>query len=61
MTQLITAAFTQGVDNGIPADDVAAQVVDAIDAQRFWILTHPDMRHLPVERMQRAEAQENPA
>jgi NAD(P)-dependent dehydrogenase (short-subunit alcohol dehydrogenase family) len=61
MTQLITAAFTQGVDNGIPAEEVAAQVVDAIDAQRFWILTHEDMRHLPVERMQRAEALENPA
>ena len=28
---------------------------------RFWILTHPEMRHAPVERMLRAEAQENPA
>jgi NAD(P)-dependent dehydrogenase (short-subunit alcohol dehydrogenase family) len=61
MTQITTAMFEQGVENGIPPEDVAAQVVDAIDAQRFWILTHPDMRHLAVERMQRAEAQENPA
>lgn len=61
MTQLTTAILAQGVDTGIPADDVAAAVIAAIDAQRFWILTHADMRHLPVERMQRAEAQENPA
>jgi hypothetical protein len=36
-------------------------VVDAIHAERFWILTHPDMRHSAVERMERAERQENPA
>ena len=39
---------------------VADQVLDAIVAERFWILTHEDMRHAPVERMERAEAQINP-
>ena len=34
--------------------DVAAQVVDAMQADRFWILTHPEVRQAPVERMQRA-------
>ena len=48
------------IDGTDPAD-VAEQVIDAIRAERFWILTHPDMRHAPVERMQRAERQENPA
>jgi NAD(P)-dependent dehydrogenase (short-subunit alcohol dehydrogenase family) len=61
MSELVAAAFVQGVDEGIPPEDVAAQVVDAVKAQRMWILTHADMRHLPVERMLRAEAQENPA
>ena len=50
----------QGVENGIAPEDVADQVVAAIRADQFWILTHPEMRHMGVERMQRAEAQENP-
>jgi NAD(P)-dependent dehydrogenase (short-subunit alcohol dehydrogenase family) len=49
-----------GVDDGIPAGEVANQVLDAIHAQRFWILTHPDMSHYAVERVQRAAAQINP-
>jgi NAD(P)-dependent dehydrogenase (short-subunit alcohol dehydrogenase family) len=49
-----------GVEGGIPASDVADQVVEAIRARRFWVLTHPDMRQVPVERMQRAANQENP-
>jgi NAD(P)-dependent dehydrogenase (short-subunit alcohol dehydrogenase family) len=49
-----------GVDGGIPAADVAAQVVDAVRARRFWILTHPEAREAPVERMRRAAAQEDP-
>jgi NAD(P)-dependent dehydrogenase (short-subunit alcohol dehydrogenase family) len=60
MGQLMESFFRDGLDNGIDADDVAAQVVDAIRAERFWILTHPEMRRAPVERMLRAEAQENP-
>jgi hypothetical protein len=50
----------EGVEGGIPATDVADQVMDAIVNSRFWILTHDDMRELPVERMKRAAAQENP-
>ena len=44
----------------MPASEIADQVLDAIVAERFWILTHEDMRHAPVERMERAEAQVNP-
>jgi len=49
-----------GVENGIPSDDVAVAVVDAIDARQFWILTHPELREAPVERMRRAVDQINP-
>jgi hypothetical protein len=59
--QMIETMLAEGVDNGVDPDGIAAQVVDAVRADRFWILTHPEMRHAPVERMLRAEAQENPA
>jgi hypothetical protein len=49
-----------GVEEGIPATDVADQVHDAIVANQFWILTHPDFRQAPLERMQRAALQQNP-
>ncbi len=57
---LIAEFFRSGVDGGIPASEVADQVVAAIKADQFWILTHPDMRHGPVERMQRAATGTNP-
>jgi NAD(P)-dependent dehydrogenase (short-subunit alcohol dehydrogenase family) len=60
MTQMMDQFFLQGIDSGIEPSEVASQVVDAIRAQRFWILTHPEARHLPAERMQRAQRQENP-
>lgn len=59
--QMIETMLTQGVENGVDPDSIAAQVLDAIGTGRFWILTHPEMREAPVERMQRAAAQENPA
>lgn len=49
-----------GIDSGIPATDVADQVVAAIGARQFWILTHPEMSQDPVERMQRAADGVNP-
>jgi hypothetical protein len=36
----------------IPAADVAAQVVDAIRRDRFWIVTHPAYREA-IERRSR--------
>lgn len=58
---MVDEALKQGIATGIDASLVADQVLDAVQADRFWILTHEDMRHLPVERMERAERQENPA
>jgi NAD(P)-dependent dehydrogenase (short-subunit alcohol dehydrogenase family) len=60
MAQLVNQFLRTGVETGIPATDVADQVVAAVKANRFWILTHPDMRQGPVERMQRAAAGVNP-
>ncbi len=57
---LIGEVLTGGVETGIPADDVAVEVVSAINEQRLWILTHDDMRQRPVERMRRAASQTNP-
>ena len=59
--QLIETMLVEGVENGVDPAGIAAQVVDAILTDRFWILTHPEMRQAPVERMMRAAAQENPA
>jgi NAD(P)-dependent dehydrogenase (short-subunit alcohol dehydrogenase family) len=60
MAELMNQALRAGVDAGIPAAEVAAQVVDAVKNDRFWILTHEDMRQGPVERMQRAATATNP-
>ncbi|HSL73390.1 MAG TPA: SDR family NAD(P)-dependent oxidoreductase [Ilumatobacteraceae bacterium] len=60
MAQLINQFLRTGVETGIPATDVAEQVVAAVKANQFWILTHPDMRQGPVERMQRAATGVNP-
>lgn len=59
--QMIETMLNEGVENGVDPDGIAAQVVDAVTTNRFWILTHPEARQAPVERMQRAAAQENPA
>lgn len=64
-TDPIGAAMSQmlhaGVQDGLEASEVAEMVHDAVVEERFWILTHDDMKSLPVERMQRAAAGENPA
>lgn len=60
IAEMMNQVLRNGVDGGIPTSEVADQVVAAIRAERFWILTHADFRHLPIERMQRAAAQENP-
>lgn len=57
---LIGQVLTSGVETGIPASDVADAVVSAVDDGQFWILTHEEMRAVPVERMERAANQTNP-
>ena len=60
MSQFMDQILREGVEQGISPDDVATQVVAAIKADQFWILTHPDYGEAPVERIRRAVAQENP-
>jgi NAD(P)-dependent dehydrogenase (short-subunit alcohol dehydrogenase family) len=49
------------VDAGTDPGDVARQVVDAIRADRFWVLTHPDFLPTLRDRYDRLLAGENPA
>ena len=58
--QFMGDILRQGVEAGIDANDVATQVLAAIDADQFWVLTHADMAPLALQRMERAVAQENP-
>lgn len=58
--EFISDTIKTGIDTGVDASGIADQVADAIGAGQFWILTHPDQRQLPVERMTRAAAQTNP-
>jgi short-subunit dehydrogenase len=58
--QLMNMLLRAGVEGGIPASDVGDAVVAAIEAQQFWILTHPDMFEGAVARVQRAVSQTNP-
>jgi NAD(P)-dependent dehydrogenase (short-subunit alcohol dehydrogenase family) len=40
--------------------EVAQRVLEAIVNDQFWIVTHDDMRDIPIARMQRASDQTNP-
>ena len=60
MAQFINEALRAGVDGGIPASQVAADVVAGIKAGRFWILTHDSTRDASVARVQRAADGINP-
>jgi NAD(P)-dependent dehydrogenase (short-subunit alcohol dehydrogenase family) len=57
---VMTDFLRQGVESGMPADDVAAMVVDAIVDERFWILTHDDMKPFVTERFHKAVEGLNP-
>jgi len=52
------------LENGMDPDDVAAQVLDAIRNEKFWILTHDDEEDFWVSgvnrRLRSIESRENP-
>lgn len=60
VAQMMNEYLRTGIDTGIPASEVADQVLAAVEAGQFWILTHEEMRLGPVERMQRAATGVNP-
>ncbi|WP_395826027.1 SDR family NAD(P)-dependent oxidoreductase [Collimonas sp.] len=53
-------AVLQAVENGIPASQVVSDVFDAIAAERFYILTHPEMKHAIQVRMEDILQQRSP-
>ena len=59
--QFMDQMLRDGVEQGMAPAEVSDQVIQAIKADQFWILTHPDYANAPVERMQRAVDQTNPA
>jgi NAD(P)-dependent dehydrogenase (short-subunit alcohol dehydrogenase family) len=52
--QAINEVLRAGVDGGVPASDIAAQVVGAVRDRRFWILTHEESKPAMMARFQRA-------
>jgi len=58
--QVVDQMLRDGIEDGMPPSEVAAHVVAAIKADRFWILTHPDFGPTVTERYRKAVAQENP-
>lgn len=56
----IDQAMQEAIQNGMPAEEVAAQVFAAIRDRRFYILTHPPFQKLVQRRMQAILAGENP-
>ena len=48
--QFMELAEKRFMENGMPPADVADIVVDAIREERFYVLTHPDMKRLVEQR-----------
>jgi NAD(P)-dependent dehydrogenase (short-subunit alcohol dehydrogenase family) len=52
VTLKVGMAILHAVQNGIPVAQVADEVFDAIAAERFYILTHPEMKQAIKIRME---------
>jgi NAD(P)-dependent dehydrogenase (short-subunit alcohol dehydrogenase family) len=59
--QLINQALAAGVSGGIPASDLADQVVAALQRGQFWILTHDSTRQAVRARAELATSARNPS
>jgi short-subunit dehydrogenase len=44
--QMMEAMMRQAIANGMPPSEVADMVLAAIHEERFWILTHPNMKKI---------------
>ncbi len=60
VTQGMTAALHDGIVSGMSPADVAALVVDAVRADRFWVLTHPEYGDVVLDRYRKAVSGQNP-
>jgi NAD(P)-dependent dehydrogenase (short-subunit alcohol dehydrogenase family) len=59
--QAILAEMLQAVDTGMPAQQVAGLVFEAIRAEQFYILTHPGFNPVIQKRTEDILQQRNPA
>ena len=57
----LRAMVEQWIAEGLDPDDVAALVLDAIRAKRFYVLTHPEWQGMVRDRVERMLGGENPA
>jgi NAD(P)-dependent dehydrogenase (short-subunit alcohol dehydrogenase family) len=55
------AAIRAMVDAGVSPESIAEKVFDAIEAEKFWILTHPEMDEVIRARVEGMLARRNPA
>jgi len=55
-----TRAIRELIGSGATPDQIAEQVVQAIEANQFWILTHPEMDQQVRDRTESALARRNP-
>lgn len=53
-------AFQQMIKDGMSPKEVASIVFDAIEENRFYILTHPDLKPLIDLRLQDIQNESNP-
>src|SRR5205823_4580509 len=63
-TEIGSAGFEflkQLVDQGIPPEDVARRVVDAIRTNSFWVLTHPELKAAVEGHTQEILEERNPS
>ena len=50
--QVLEGLVRQAVAGGIPPEEVAEQVLQAVLADRFWVLTHPKTKRAVEKRLQ---------
>ena len=60
LMEAVFSAFRQAVETGMAPERVADHVFDAIRANRFYILTHPEMNPMVQQRLEDVLAQRNP-
>ena len=58
--EMIEGAFREFVATGLPAEQIADAVLDAIRDEQFYILTHPEGQEVIEARMQDILAARNP-
>jgi len=58
--EVLRPYYEKALNNGMPTDEVADLVADAIESGKSWVLPHPEWVELAAHRWQRIAAGENP-